>query len=178
LFSEQTRRGSFWTPSEILAREKRRFDYYQMVENWGSVFGKHRVIIRTYEPAIMEGGLLGDFLECSGIGENTADFSLVEERFNASVNGRTLKVIRSFNAVAIRRLSLPRELCRKLYIERLQYPRQQKLLSAIPSFLLNDDILSPRMRRHLLSAYEETNSRIAREYLGREDGRLFYEPTP
>jgi len=40
------------------------------------------------------------------------------------------------------------------------------------------DYLSPEERREILIQCEKTNQRVAREYLGREDGKLFLEPWP
>jgi hypothetical protein len=40
------------------------------------------------------------------------------------------------------------------------------------------DYLSPEERREILMQCEKTNQRVAREYLGREDGKLFLEPWP
>ena len=39
-------------------------------------------------------------------------------------------------------------------------------------------LLSPQQRREIIAKYEESNTKVAREYLGREDGRLFYAPLP
>jgi hypothetical protein len=39
-------------------------------------------------------------------------------------------------------------------------------------------ILSPEDRIKLLNRYEESNQKLAREYLNRSDGRLFNEPWP
>jgi hypothetical protein len=39
-------------------------------------------------------------------------------------------------------------------------------------------LLSPQQRRDIISPFEESNAKVAREYLGRSDGRLFYAPLP
>ena len=45
--------------------------------------------------------------------------------------------------------------------------------TAIPSE--KTSMFTPQLRREFMSQYEEGNARVAREYLGREDGRLFYK---
>ena len=37
-------------------------------------------------------------------------------------------------------------------------------------------LLPPKARHAILDYYEESNRNVAREYLGRADGRLFYDP--
>jgi hypothetical protein len=39
-------------------------------------------------------------------------------------------------------------------------------------------LLSPRERLDIVKFFDESNQKVAREYLGREDGKLFYEPWP
>jgi hypothetical protein len=44
----------------------------------------------------------------------------------------------------------------------------------IPDFLISEQLLSIEERIVLLKEFEESNQKVAKEYLGREDGRLFY----
>jgi hypothetical protein len=44
--------------------------------------------------------------------------------------------------------------------------------------LSNHGLFSPRKCNEILDACKNVNATIAREYLGREDGRLFYEKPP
>ena len=51
------------------------------------------------------------------------------------------------------------------------------LISNLPDFLINNELLSTQERIALLKEFEESNRKVAQEYLGREDGKLF-DSTP
>lgn len=48
-----------------------------------------------------------------------------------------------------------------------------KLISNLPSFLIDDVLLSTEEKQDFMKQFEESNSQVARKYLGRKDGILF-----
>jgi hypothetical protein len=44
----------------------------------------------------------------------------------------------------------------------------------IPNFLISEELLSKEDRISIMEEFEESNRKVAQEYLGREDGILFY----
>ena len=74
-----------------------------------------------------------------------------------------------------KKVSLPLSLCKRLYIERLIDPKSQKFIAKIPDSIIGKKILSPEARASFLAEFEEINSKVAVEYLGRQDGKLFYD---
>lgn len=178
MFSEQAKKGSYAKPVEVLARQKERFDYYAMLEAWAQVFGQNKLTVRVYENQQMTNGLLPDFFESTGIGAAAESFVLADQTFNKAIDGRTLKLIRLLNLIAIKHLRLSPQVCRNLYVERLQYPRFQRILAGLPRSLVSDEVLSREAVRSIVASFDDMNARVAREYLGRDNGRLFYEPLP
>lgn len=44
----------------------------------------------------------------------------------------------------------------------------------IPDFLISEELLSQEDRIRILKEFEESNRKVAQEYLRRENGKLYY----
>jgi hypothetical protein len=140
-------------------------DYYSVLSPWSQAFGKENVVVRCHEKKQMPDGLFCDFLNTVGLRYDTS-YRIPQERVNISLNWDLIEIIRLCN---IRFRNDPRfhhfvvSSCAR--INRESKEEKQRLLS-------------PQQRRDIIARYEESNANVAREYLGRTDGRLFYAPLP
>lgn len=147
-------------------------DWYEQLERWAKWFGRENIVVRPYEKQQMPGGLLADFFAAIG-----CDAALVDSLEPAPEENRSTNSGFSRDVMELLRLSRP-----------LNRSRHDNRLFEMLSELLEDEqkkpefasygMLSPAERLEILTRYEPANERIAREYLGRADGKLFQEPWP
>ncbi|MFA5268678.1 MAG: hypothetical protein WC379_11960 [Methanoregula sp.] len=143
----------------------RLFDHDIIIRPWAESFGRENIIIRVYEKCRMNGDIIQDFSSVIGLVPDTG-FVLPEERSNRSFSLDHLEFIRLCNSYFKDEPGIPAFLVREFMNSRLHRTEERRYL------------LAPSRRREILERYEESNQRIAREYLGRTDGRLFDDPWP
>ena len=143
-------------------------DWHRLLAPWAANFGRQNIIVRPYEKQQMPGGILPDFL-------NTINVAWPElPTLDDSVN-----VNAGFSRDVLELLSLNSGFYQDLHDQRLHNMLNQLLDDRFKKKPFETyGILSPRDRIALLTKYEPSNQSLAREYLGRPDGRLFYEPWP
>jgi len=163
IFSESERGDSVNPPLP----EKRLIytDYYSLLIPWRDTFGRDNIIIRCYEEEQLPDGIYYDFLDTVGLVLNEK-YRIPQRRINESLSrdlteffricNASIKTDSDFNSFLLRNL-------RQIQLENTE--KKQRLLS-------------PQQRRDIISLFEESNAKVAREYLGRSDGRLFYAPLP
>jgi hypothetical protein len=143
--------------------------WYEKIEPWANYFGEENIIVRPYEKEQMPNGIVPDFL-------NIINVAWSEE---LKLNNRDDHYNRGFS----------RDVLELLYLNRDSYPDlgDQRLSNMLNSLLSDEykkkpfdsyQFLSPQERIELLNEYEASNQMVAKKYLHREDGRLFYEPFP
>ncbi|RKZ51023.1 MAG: hypothetical protein DRR16_17890 [Candidatus Parabeggiatoa sp. nov. 3] len=142
--------------------------FYPKLLEFASIFGQENIIVRPFETEqFYHHNLIEDFLNILGLNLDET-FSLPESRRNES---------------------LPTELIQLMVLLQQQFEadiRQRAVLNSLlrdKTFSLEIDrkkysLFSPKWRRETLQHFEDNNARIAREFLNRADGRLFYEPLP
>jgi hypothetical protein len=146
----------------------RAFDWYAAIEPWAKNFGKENIIIRPYEKEQLPDGILPDFLDVVGI-----------------VWPEKPEVTSQFGV----NLGFSRDVVEFLYLNKgLNSDKKDFGIYKMLDAVLDDnfrkkmfdpyEILSPEDRIEILKKYEASNQMLAREYLNRDDGRLFYEPWP
>lgn len=146
-------------------------DYAEKIDNWLKYIDKEDILIRVYEKGQLKGGnVFSDFLDCFGLTLEDG-FFIPEKEKNPTFNRDSLEILRITNQI-----SLPKSV-------RVNFGRlvSRALDGSDAMFIgLNGDhtFLPPEMRLSIFNKYEEENSRIAREFLNREDGRLFLETPP
>lgn len=146
-------------------RNKHYGDYRHLVDRWAKVLGKENVIVRPYEAEQNQPDLAADFLQAIGA-ENLIDkLPRMQARDNESLSLSAVQLMDIFQRIDI------------------DSATHQKLLAHARLFGENDsrsvrDMVNPQFLRKLVDDYQQDYEYIAREYLSREDGRLFYEPLP
>ena len=137
-----------------------RFDYSTLLNNFAQVFGADNLIVRLFEKGqLHQGCVVLDFL--MQIGVKQGNYSI--ERLNESPSIEHLEVIRSIVG------KIESREARKAFIQ---------LIKAIP---LNFDetkysLFSNEARMAYLSRFKDSNAMVAKSFLNRDDGVLFYEP--
>jgi len=150
--------------SGSIPNQKYILDYYKILIPWRDIFGQENIIVRVYEKEQLPQGIINDFCNVIGLALDHK-FKISEERINPSLDRDIIEMIRLCN-----------EKCEKNieYHNWLVMNLEKKMVKTI----LQQHLLSPQQRRDLIEEYAESNAKVAREYLGREDGRLFYAPLP
>lgn len=142
-------------------------DYCGYMDMLSGIFGKEALIIRIYEKGQYQGPehtIHSDFLDIFGLTLSDG-FTLNQEHYNPSLEGNYLELRRMFNMIPD------------------FYPHDKILKKAINEAQALDDRkdyhqytwFAPGEQEAFLDLYTESNSRLAKEYLGREDGVLFHD---
>ncbi|MCH5299354.1 MAG: hypothetical protein J1E96_06290 [Ruminococcus sp.] len=145
-----------------------KLDYYDRLNTISDVIGKENMLVRVYEKNQYIGPektIISDFLTTVGL-EYTDEYVQPPRLSNTSLTGIYLETKRELNKI-------------EGLVERKGYI--QDLIKKV--VVLNDDVrpissnefMTGEEAVALLKRYEESNSNVAREYLGREDGKLFFE---
>jgi len=131
------------------------YNYFRMLDDWASYFGKERLIVRSYHSASQR-GLLEDFGEVAGINLDThAKF----ERSNPSYSDNAIQIARIANEAL--------DLSSKTKLRQaLQKTMAKSKDNAHSLFLLEQ-------RKEFLSAYEESNQNVADHFFGQNIENLF-----
>ncbi len=146
-----------------------RLDSRHILLRWASVFGPDRIRVRPYERASMPGGIVPDFFE-HVLGFRVPDGWIEPPADVESLNRGLCRDFVEYIRILNRRNRLGLAI----------FAREDVLEAAFrggkPSGIA--DWLSPTARRGLIAAYSEGNTAIARDFLGRQEGRLFAEQPP
>lgn len=142
-------------------------DYYSHLLPWKETFGKENIIVRVYEKEQLPNGIFRDFLSAVGL-DLDENFELPKRVVNPSLNWDLIEIIR---------------LCNVHFKGDSAFHRY--LLDELKQINMNDtghpvnrSYLSPGDRHGIIDFFSKSNGKVAREYLGREDDRLFYAPLP
>lgn len=159
----------FYTDSihEFIKEYESYLNYFEILQNWANVFGKENIIVRIFEKQQLRNGcIFSDFMDAIDL-ELTNEFILPEEDINPSIGIDEVEFKRIVNL-----LTIDKEVKIKLLPKALT-----EFSNNFESSKIND-LLSPRKRREIIQRCNEGNKRIARIFLNRTDGRLFYDPLP
>lgn len=145
--------------------EEGRLDYHAICERWSHVFGKENIIVRVYEKEqFRSGNLFSDFLNLLEI-RTTEQFTYLDEKVNISFSPIALMFKKTVN-----NFDIPPEMNEKLNEVLTDYSKKSCLMKE-----MSYSLFSKRERINILTKYSESNSKVAKEYLGRPDGQLFYK---
>ena len=139
-------------------------NYYEHLENIANVVGKSNIIVRIFERDKFEGNgntIQSDFLKVIGL-DMTDDFYVSDHRDNVTL---------SLNACEVKRIvnTLPDcDSATHFFAKRIT----EKAATA-GSSEYKSDWFSIEERKEFLEKCRDSNEKIAREYLGKEDGILF-----
>jgi hypothetical protein len=140
-------------------------DYEQKLEEWVAELGRDHVQVVPFEPACGGCSVETMFLAALGI-DDASDFTPAE-RANERLNQAALHFLSMMTA---KRRVAPKywPLFEFLAAYSQEYPDAAQYRYIFP----------PDMRLALLERVRESNARVARRYLGRDDGGLFRAPLP
>lgn len=164
-----------FTFEEYLASEAADWplDFKERLDYISGIVGKEAMIVRIYEKAQYRGGdeqntLFSDFLDIFGL---TLDdgFHIELEQSNASFGGTYLELKRLLNLLPE---SINDSVLQKTMYEIVSWDPHAQKSTKTTYFRSKEE------QQRFLDRFAESNSAVAREYLGREDGRLFYEEVP
>ncbi len=129
-------------------------DWYRLVSRWAEHFGKENVIVRVFEEARAGGGILEDF--CAAVGLDETQLVAAEQR-NLRLCNEVLGYRRLENLLGFSDSRLAHQVSERMRAS--GYPDRP--------------VLAQGERVRVVEAFEASNRRVAREFLGRADGRLF-----
>lgn len=144
-------------------------DYWDKLESLAADFGKENLIVRPYEKQQYQGktrDLTSDFLKLLGI-EDMDDFIMPDHLYNPSLTGKYLELKRHLNRNP--EIAGYQSLIKDQLVKLM---KEKKDISTMSSGIYYE----PGQQQKLMSRFEEGNEKVARDYLGREDGKLFLDP--
>lgn len=143
-------------------------DYYKYMRMLADIFGKEALIIRVFEKKQFLGEnhtIQEDFLNIFGL-KMSDGFAVEQAVYNTSFEGDYLKMKEILN-------SLPEFKSNKnLLISNIKNIQDQKLFEYNYK---KYTFFRPGKEEEFMQHFNPSNSKVAREFLGREDGKLFYD---
>lgn len=175
-YFEEIKRGCYWDSfNKYIETKSELLDYYNLIESWQKVFGKNNIDVRIYEKQQLKYGLIDDFLKSINLTLDENEREDIKQQ-NVTPSLKVVKLMRFLNAIAVGKMPMPPSRMRKLY-SRLLLDIDNIVLSRIvekiPNFVLGDELI-PIPGINILNEFKESNQKVAQEYLGRQDGKLFY----
>ena len=146
-----------------------RLNYKKHIDEIAAILGKDSIRVRVFEFGQFKGvadNIYSDFLDAIDLELNDT-YVIEEDRTNASLNCNGQEIKRILNG-----LFDANDLDTVRYI-RNTVNESMGTLNKSDSY----EYLSVDERKEFLSRFEEGNQFIAREYLGKEDGKLFKDVT-
>ena len=143
-------------------------DYYEYMHMLASIFGKEALIIRAFEKKQFMGEnhtIQEDFLNIFNL--KMSDGFVVEQAvYNTSFEGDYLKIKEILN-------NLPEFKSNKnLLISNMKNIQDEKIFE---HNYKKYTFFKPGEEEEFMERFNSSNSMVAKEFLGREDGRLFYD---
>lgn len=134
-------------------------DYYQLLAPWSEIFGIENITVKPFEKTqFVDHDLLTDFLEYIGYKFIPVNNTLQ----NTSPSTEYLEALRMFTKSI-------KDVNERMIFARIFRKLPIKFDNNKYTFLTNEK------RKLLLDKFNESNQRIAQEYLARQDRTLFYE---
>lgn len=171
-WAQKIKESSTITFESYMETEKyRRFrlDYATRIQEFEDIVGKDHLIVRCYEKQQYQGEqktIMSDFLDILGL-ELTEEYKNSEKVYNVSLEGIYLEVKRLFN-------SLPQFKKHKNYMVDLL--KEQQAIDYQNNALERKKIyFTPEAEKEFMQKFEEENLTVAKKYLNRENGKLFFE---
>lgn len=142
------------------------FEYDKIAQKWQAVFGTENVVVRAYEPEQLyqRDSVLDFFQVLEGILQLPLDISGWERAsgtINRGMPAHVTGLIRYHNGRFTKRWLVP-------------------VIKMVSSRLYKDsrgsyEIILPSERKALLESFAKSNENLARKFLGKSDGVLFYD---
>jgi hypothetical protein len=137
--------------------------YLDLLERWAAVFGDDALIVRPYERQQNRPNIAADFLCAVGLQGLEEKLARGAEQVNETISARGLMLLEIY-----RRIDTDDRTRRRLINYAVRQMEGEAPLA----------MLSPETRRQLIEENMGDYREIARRYLGRTDGRLFFDDEP
>ena len=142
--------------------------YWGRLEQLAQVVGKENIIVRVYEKEQFAGerkSIISDFLNAIGISDDLQKDE--EEKYlNLRLNENVLEAKRAFNTILKHKSEEVKRYYSNLFSELSNLMPMDKKESM--------NYFEPLERERFYKQFEKDNEMVAKEYLHRSDGRLFY----
>jgi hypothetical protein len=142
-------------------------DLLGRLREYEDIVGRENIVVLPFEREQMPDGLLDTFFSAVGIDPKDLDCERNPTE-NLSYSRVALEILKRLPE---RKRRIGPEF-RGLHSVFSEFSRQTK--KSPPQ----EDLIPPAVKADLLRRFAQDNSTIAREYLGRSDGRLFFAPEP
>ena len=141
--------------------------FAKLVDTWAAAFGPAKVLIRPYEQVQNTPDLIADMLDTIGTGRKIHALQTEDVRYNEGISATGCSRIENIQRSAISK-SIKNMRINSIIAEDRKVKDSPR----------GADMIAPALRRQLVEENLDDYSYIARRYLGRDDGRLFFEPLP
>lgn len=161
--------NNFYTKTiqEFIEEYSAYMDYYEILNNWSRVFGKENIIVRAYEKhQLKDEDIVSDFISTLGL-SSMQDYKSPADSVNPAIGRDELEFKRLINILSI-----------NSNIKTRKIPELLLQRSVINKYFQEQSFLSPSERLKILDKYDDGNQRIAKEFLGRKNGKLFLDALP
>jgi hypothetical protein len=143
-------------------------DYAGAIQPWIDLFGTENVVVRVLEKGqLLNGNLLQDFCNAAEVPTSDCSFQVPDQ--NVSYNMELHDMLGMYKSV------LPDGSFLGKMIRFIESQGQDDFFSRK---FFSSFTIPPKCRIEILQRCEESNRKVAKEFLGREDGVLFREPWP
>lgn len=146
----------------------RLLDFYSILDCWQRYLGKDNIIVRPFErEQLHNGDVLADFLHVTGI-DDIQGLERPSMHANSTMNRNVLEISRALNAMDVRSAE----------VSSFKWWLNEILTQGGAETFVDHSVIDPASRLAILKGHQAGNAKIARKFLGRRDGRLFYEALP
>lgn len=152
-------------PERYLTAHQPSLDYAGRLDFWASAFGKNKILVHTFERTSARLPVEQVFME--NIGAPFPPGLIRAPLLNERLNRDCIAFLTQFEAAP--RVDMKHQVIKDILIK---YSVKHPDTPALKNFY------TPQRRRQIVEAHAEANAYVAREYLGRADGRLFNNPLP
>ena len=147
---------------------RRLLDFDAILDHWQRYIGKENIIVRVFERGqLVKGDVLEDFLHTIGA-DGIQGLEMPTEYANSTMNRNMLEISRALNQMDIKGPD----------VSSFKWWLNNVLASEGGKGFANHSVISPENRLAILRNHMSGNEKIARDFLGRTDGQLFYEKLP
>lgn len=173
-YNQQIKAGPQKRRIDLIYKKKlERFDYLKVISPWADSLEPGRLLVRPYErEQFYQGDIRKDFMHhVFRMDLDHDEFALSEGNSNPRLSLAACEYKRMVNNL----VNAPHNNSR--FNELLmRFSAEQD--SSSTSYFSSQSVLSPEQRVEILRASRHSNEVIARQFLGRPDGRLFLEEEP
>ena len=141
--------------------EKSILNYYQLLNKFSNIFGKHNLIIKIYEKEqLQNNNLLDDFLDVIGLQPNHG-FVTTKKWVNKTPKKTAINLSRVLNNFT-------------------SFPLVSRLISLTMKtshrpFFSEKMMINSKLQNEIISTFSDSNSQLAKVYLNRDNGVLFIQ---